>query len=401
MKANILIVDDIQSNLDTLNFMIDDIEFEDGISVNVIKAKSGNEALNLATKYNLALIILDIQMPEMDGFEVARFLKKSIKTKDVPIMFLTAAYKSEEMRNYGLRVGAFDYFLKPIDPLLLVPKIKLYIHFYLLNSKLKDSNAILEEKIKEAIEKNSQIESKLYQAERLASIGEMIGNIAHQWRQPLAIISMWANNIVADVDMEEVENENLRKYSNNIVEQTKRLSQTIEDFRGFFAPNKEKNKFLLEKSIEKIITLLSASFKAHNIEIIKDIEDIQITALENELIQSILNIMKNAKDVLLTLAKDKKRLIFIKTYQKQNIAVIEIKDSGEGISEEIIKKIFEPYFTTKHKFQGTGVGLYMVESIVTKHLGGKISVQNLEYEYEDKKYKGAKFIIEIPTGNKQ
>jgi len=397
MNVNILIVDDNHANLKTLDFLIDDINFEADINVYILSADNGKDALSIAIKNKIALIILDIQMPLMDGFEVATYLKKTSKTKNIPIIFLTAAFKSQEMQDRGLHLGAVDYLLKPIDSLILVPKIKHYIDFYVTTNKLKDINKKLEEKIKIAIKENSTITARLHQSEKLAAMGEMIGNIAHQWRQPIAIISMWANNIIADIDMDEIENENLKKYATKINEQTKHLSQTIDDFRNFFTPNKEKTLFTLKNSIDKTMNLLTAAFKTHNIKVIEDIEDIKITALENELTQALLNIIKNAKDVLITLDKDEKKLLFINIYQKNDNILIEIKDNGGGISENIIDKVFEPYFTTKHKSQGTGIGLYMTQSIITRDFFGTISVENITYIYENQSYNGAKFTVKIPN----
>jgi len=332
----------------------------------------------------------------MDGFEVASYLKKSSKTKKIPIIFLTAAFKSEEMREKGLHLGAVDYLHKPIDPIIFIPKIIHYIEFYVTTHELMIINMELEQKVKDAVEQNSIIEAKLHQSEKLASMGEMISNIAHQWRQPISIISMWANNILVDVDMDEVDNNTLKEYANNINEQTKHLSQTIEDFRNFFAPNKEKNTFFLQDSINKTMSLLTASFKTHSIELIENIEDIKITALENELTQAILNIIKNAKDILTTLEKDVRRLIFINIFKKENNAIIEIIDNGGGVNKDIADKVFEPYFTTKHKSQGTGIGLYMTETIITKHLHSEVNIKNIVYEYENKKYIGALFKIVLP-----
>ncbi|MEA2099924.1 MAG: hybrid sensor histidine kinase/response regulator [Campylobacterota bacterium] len=401
MNVNILIVDDNHDNLKTLNFLIDSIGFKEDTVVDVIKADSGKKALDIAIKEELSLIILDIQMPQMDGFEVATYLQKTSKTKDIPIIFLTAAFKSQEMRDRGLHIGAVDYLLKPIDSRILIPKIKHYIDYYITTNELININRELELKIKNAVLKNSVIESQLHQSEKLAAMGEMIGNIAHQWRQPIAIISMWANNIIADIDMDDVENESLRKYVEKINEQTRHLSQTIDDFRNFFTPNKEKNKFTLKESIDKTMNLLSAAFKTHNIELIEDIKDIEIVALENELTQAILNILKNAKDILITLPKKEKRLLFINIYKKNDNAVIEVVDNGGGVPEDIIDKVFEPYFTTKHKSQGTGIGLYMSQSIITRDFLGTISIENVEYIYEKQEYKGAKFVITLPIEEKE
>ena len=262
--------------------------------------------------------------------------------------------------------------------------------------KLKHLNENLKITVENEVKKNQEKDRLLFQQSKMASMGEMIGNIAHQWRQPIAVISMWANNIIVDVEMGEIDDESFKKYAHNINEQTKHLSQTIDDFRNFFTPTKEKTTFMIENSLDKTMNLLLASFKTHNIEIIKEIEDTELNAFENELTQAILNILKNAKDILITLNKESKKLIFINIYKKSHYAVIEIIDNGGGVSDDIIDKIFEPYFTTKHKSQGTGIGLYMTEAIITKHLNGEISVENYSYEYKNENYTGAKFIIQLP-----
>jgi len=400
MEINILIVDDNYDNLKTLGFLIESIKFEKENNINVIKADNGQTALDIAIKKELALIILDIQMPQMNGFEVATYLQKTSKTKNIPIIFLTAAFKSQKMRDRGLHIGAVDYLFKPIDMTILTPKIKHYIDFFVITHELIDINKQLELKVKKAIEENSLIETRLHQSEKLAAMGEMIGNIAHQWRQPIAIISMWANNIIADVDIDEVDNKTLKNYAQKINEQTKHLSQTIDDFRNFFSPNKESITFILENSIDKTINLLSASFQTHNIKIIKDIKYIEIFAVENELTQVVLNLFKNSKDILITLPREEKKLIFINGYQENNNVILEIIDNGGGVDNKIIDKIFEPYFTTKDKSQGTGIGLYMAQSIIVRDFSGTLFIENVDYIYEDKNYSGAKFIIKIPLKNK-
>ncbi len=262
-------------------------------------------------------------------------------------------------------------------------------------AQLKLLNKTLASKIRQEVKKNQEKDRILFQQSKMASMGEMIGNIAHQWRQPISIISMWANNIIVDIDMEEIDEKNLRIYADNINKQTLYLSQTIDDFRKFFIPNREKSRFTLKKTIDKTIKLLTASFKRYNIEVIMEIEEIEIEALENELTQAILNIIKNAKDILEILPRESEKLIFIKIYHKKDEVTIKIKDNGGGIKKEIINKVFEPYFTTKHKSLGTGIGLYMTQSIITKHLNGEIYVHNVEYEYCNQKYKGAEFIIKL------
>ena len=395
MKASILIVDDNQANLDTLRYLIDDIEFNKNVQIEVIEAKSGNEALSLALKHDFALIILDIQMPVMDGFEVAKYLKKSSKTKDVPIAFLTAAYKSQQMREYGLHLGAFDYFLKPIDPLILVPKIKLYVNFYTITNELKDTNAGLEKKVQEGIEKNQKMEQKLFQAEKLSSMGEMIGNIAHQWRQPLSVISTAATGIKAQKEYEMLTDEFLLDSLDTINDTAQYLSKTIDDFKNFIkGDEKSKKEFNLLSDINKCLEIESSIIKQNDINMVLNVpEDISLWGFPNALVQCLVNLINNAKDALLKLDE---RYIFIDASEDETDVTLRIKDNGGGIEDQIMDKVFEPYFTTKDKAQGTGLGLYMTYAIITGALNGMISVQNSEYSYNGKDYKGAEFIIKLP-----
>ena len=396
MDIKILTVDDNQANLDTLRFLINDIDFEDDVNLEVIEATNGNDALSIALKKNIALIILDIQMPIMDGFEVAKYLKKSSKTKDIPIVFLTAAFKSEEMREYGLHLGAFDYFLKPIDPLILVPKIKLYIHLYSITNELKNSNKILEQKIKDAIEQNSKMEAQLYEAEKLSSMGEMIGNIAHQWRQPLSVISTAATGVLVQHEFNMLKDSMLIESMETIDKNAQYLSKTIDDFRDFIkGDSDEKVVFNLKEEIEKCLDIENPILKQNNMEVILDLdESIEINSFPNGLVQSLINIINNSKDAL----KEKKeeKYIFITTKKNDKDIDIIIKDNGGGIPENIINKVFEPYFTTKHQSQGTGLGLHMTYNIIKDGLNGSISVKNTEYNYNGLDCKGAVFTIKLP-----
>ena len=151
---------------------------------------------------------------------------------------------------------------------------------------------------------------------------------------------------------------------------------------------------MISNVIDKALSIVSSQFVAKDIEIIKNIEDISIVSLENELIQVFLNILNNSKDILLKL-EGEKRLIFINAYMKNKEIIIEIKDNAKGINEEIIDRIFEPYFTTKHQSQGTGIGLYMCQNIVKNHLNGTLSVCNEDYMYKGILCRGAKFTIRI------
>ena len=242
----------------------------------------------------------------------------------------------------------------------------------------------------------AQKEDMLIQQSKMAAMGEMLANIAHQWRQPLSVISTISTSLVTQKEMEmpidiDYEIKNLNKINSN----TQYLSNTINDFKNFFNPDKDTNDFNIKEIFTKSLNLSNSKFVSLNIKIIENTNNIDIHGLENELIQVLMNILNNAKDALSN-SKIKNKLIFTDIFEKDSNAIIHIYDNGGGISESIIDKVFEPYFTTKHKAQGTGIGLYMSNEIITKHMNGQISVINKTFEYENTTYTGALFEITIP-----
>ena len=239
-------------------------------------------------------------------------------------------------------------------------------------------------------------EKLLVQQSKMAAMGEMLENIAHQWRQPLSMISTAATGVITQKEFgisTEKEDIEMLKTINNTVQH---LSQTINDFRDFFKPNKTKVVFSLKDAYFKTLNLVDSKFESLNIEVIEHIVDIKIDNLDTELIQVIMNILNNAKDVVET-KENQRRLIFVDIYKENNNAILKIKDNAGGVPSDIIDKIFDPYFTTKHKAQGTGIGLYMSQEMIVKHIGGNLTVQNEEFEFEGVPYLGACFTITIPN----
>ena len=222
----------------------------------------------------------------------------------------------------------------------------------------------------------------------MVSMGQMIENIAHQWRQPLSIITTSASGIKLKKQINDLDDEFLFTTLDSILNTSKYLSNTIDDFRYFFRPEKEKSDFYLEQCCSKTIELINPNFINQNIKIIYKIENIKVSGYETELIQVLINILNNSKDALLSLDNDEK-FIFIDIFKKDNKAIIEINDNAGGINEEIIDKVFEPYFTTKHQSQGTGIGLFMCREIIAKHMNGQIEISNATFEFNNKSYKGA------------
>ena len=252
-----------------------------------------------------------------------------------------------------------------------------------------------EESLKQQIVQNQQKDKILNEQSKMAAMGEMIGNIAHQWRQPLSAISTAATGIIIQKEYNMFEEDKLVKTCSIINDNAQYLSRTIDDFKNFIKGDRTKKIFNLNNNIESFLHLVDSSIKNNQIKIILDLqEDIQIDGYENELIQCLINIFNNAKDAL----KEKnigERLIFISTYINEDKTIIKIKDNAGGIQPEVLPHVFEAYFTTKHKSQGTGLGLNMTYNLIVNGMSGNIEVKNITYEYEGNNYSGAEFFISL------
>ena len=281
---------------------------------------------------------------------------------------------------------------------ILTTFILLLITFFISNL-IEKKFKLYKTNIQHHIEKNQKQNQLLAQKSKLAAMGEMMENIAHQWRQPLSLITSAASAIKLHKSIDKLDDNFLESSLDSINNSAFHLSQTIEDFRDFFKPDKEKTVFTLKSSIEKTHKLLSSQFLEKEITIVENIEDISIENFERELLQVLLNILNNAKDAfsLNSELTEKEKYIFINIYKTEKNVVIQIKDNAGGIKDDVINRVFEPYFTTKHKSQGTGIGLYMSQEIISKHMNGTITVSNTKYEYQNSLYKGALFTIKIPS----
>jgi two-component system sensor histidine kinase EvgS len=229
----------------------------------------------------------------------------------------------------------------------------------------------------------------LIQKEKLASLGEMIGNIAHQWRQPLNVISTSISSMKLKYMFGETINEkDMEEYSKTILDSCFYLSDTIDTFRDFIKDDKEKKMARIDKVFDDTISIVDATLHHHGISISKNIQDnIELYFYVGEFEQVIINILNNAKDILIQNNIEEPQ-IYIDVKKSKNKLIVTIEDNGGGVPKDIISHIFEPYFTTKHKSKGTGLGLHMSYRIVTQSLNGNIYVKNTD--------QGAKFFIEIP-----
>jgi len=241
---------------------------------------------------------------------------------------------------------------------------------------LKNLNTSLEQKVQEAVEQIKEKEKALYQQSRLAQMGEMISMIAHQWRQPLSAISATSSALNLKAKLGKADKDTIEQMTEKISDYSQHLSQTIDDFRDFFKPTKGKGTVDLNELLKSVLTIAEVSLIKRDIKIIKELGQIEpFSSYSNELKQVILNLIKNAEDVLVE-NKISNPIIRLCTCQEGDNVVFKIRDNGGGISEDIIDKIFDPYFSTKTEKNGTGLGLYMSKIIIEDHCKGKLDVKN-------------------------
>jgi signal transduction histidine kinase len=263
--------------------------------------------------------------------------------------------------------------------------------------ELQELNSTLEIRIQEELAKNRDKDKQMIQQSRFAALGEMIGNIAHQWRQPLSAISSTASGTEVQMELGLASNDDIKKSLGDIKGYVEFLTQTIEDFRGFFKEDKNIVEFNICDVLQKSLSITSATYKDNSIEVIIDTQVNPLISLgmPSELSQVFLNVLNNARDATIE-NKVKEKYVHIHSEQTETDNIIYIQDNAGGIPEHIMEKIFDPYFTTKHQSQGTGIGLYMSKDIVEKNMNGKISVENITQTFDDITYTGACFKISIP-----
>lgn len=243
----------------------------------------------------------------------------------------------------------------------------------------------MEKKIKKEVENSRKKDTLMFQQARLASMGEMIANIAHQWRQPLASILMIIQGIQSKMELGKLTHEMINEKVINALRLAENMSGTLENFQNFFKPTKAKESFTLKSCIEHSLALSKYILEQHKIDVyIKISESIKLHTYYNELSHVFLNIIANAEDAL-SLTKGKK-FIEIVAKEVNDKIYIYITDNGGGIKADVLPHIFEPYFTTKYKSKGTGLGLYMSQQIIEKHMQGTIRCKNVCYTITNIKY---------------
>jgi len=414
----------------------------------VCQAQNGTRALELLLESRPDLVISDILMPEMDGFELCRRIRALGELKGTPIILLTHLNDPEDVLR-SLEAGANYFVSKPYSNRLLISRIakvlsgkqslqaesesegeiryhnnsyrisatraqtiELLLATYelaaernqellLAKQSLSTMNRELEKRVQErtsaltqetaerlqAMEELRKKDEVLMQQSRQAAMGEMIGNIAHQWRQPLNAVGLLVQDLTLSYEYGNFSKEYLDSSSKKIMQLVRHMSQTIDDFRNFFTPDRETSVFDLAGAVHKALALVQGSLNDKGIQVEVNAQDAPaITGHPNEFSQVLLNIINNAVDAFVEKRSAAPRLI-VEIKEENGKAVVAIADNAGGIAEEIIGRVFEPYFTTKEQGKGTGIGLFMAKNIVEKSMKGSITVRNTGA--------GAEFRIEV------
>ncbi|WP_096259793.1 sensor histidine kinase [Lebetimonas natsushimae] len=333
----------------------------------------------LYSDFSQAKTIYDIY-----GYPVVDLIKKDhgFISDDIYVMNINNNYKIVFLQNKKL-IKETSNISKKLAIIMIILSVFVAVPLGVFFSKpLYNYYSELDKKINEEVQKVKENEQLLMQQSKLAALGEMLGNIAHQWRHPLTHLSLLIQNLEIAYKKNRIDEKYIENFKHKAMKQIEYMSKTIDDFRNFFKEDKEKTDFIVNESVKEVLFLLDGRLKNYNIdvEIIEEGEK-TIYGFKNEFLQVIMNIINNAIDVL-NERNIKNKKIWIKIGN-----VIEIEDNAGGIRKEIIDKIFEPYFTTKFQSQGTGIGLYMSKIIITKHFNGNL------YAYNSKN--GAVFVIKV------
>lgn len=254
-------------------------------------------------------------------------------------------------------------------------------------SQLAELNLSLEQRVAATVSELREKDRILIQQSRLAAMGEMINNIAHQWRQPLNVLALLAQKMRLCYDMGSFTPEFLHESVNKSMDLINHLSRTIDDFRNFFEPDKEKTEFMIHEVVARTISLVEDNFSHLQIHIdFHGSATPAVIGFPNEYSQVLLNILMNARDALVEHQPDK-AIVAITIATEGDWSVVTISDNGGGMDDGVMGKIFDPYFTTKGPDRGTGLGLYMSKTIIEKNMNGRLTARNTA--------DGAEFRIEI------
>jgi len=382
-KEKILVIDDSKFVCKQIKTILEPRNYEVTFTYN---AKEGLVALHQG-EYDL--LILDMELPDLHGLEVLRLIRKENRFLNLAIVVLSGFYTAEVVRD-ALKNGANDFLKKPFIFEEFILKIDLWLDYFKKEKALKQKtqqlqefNKNLEGMVEQKVALLREKDKMLLQQSRHAQMGEMIAMIAHQWRQPLNIVGASVAALEQKVKLDKLDKTQFEVITQKIKHYLEYLSSTIDDFRNFFQPETKKSVTDFKQITSKALLLIKSSLEENDIAYVVEVKKLEpVLVYENEFIQVVLNLIKNAEDVLLERdIKDPKIIIRIEG------TTLKVIDNAGGIPKEVFDQIFNPYFTTKHERNGTGLGLYMSKLIVEEHSFGRLYAKNTK--------EGAMFVIEL------
>jgi signal transduction histidine kinase len=402
---NILIVDDREENLFTLEQTLK------GNEATFIRALSGNDALMAALNYDFAVAIIDIQMPEMDGYELAECLRGDRRTQSLPILFVSAVHSDEYHIFKGYEAGAVDFLRKPYDRNILESKVRIFLDLYqqrveleqevmarkeaekslqALNENLENLVAERTDALQAKTEEAQMMSTQLWQSSKLATMGELNASIAHELANPLQIIGLYIESLMEEFADNELAVEELGTVQKELDRMSNLVANLLESSRQHV---QQISTIAISEEIESTLNLVQSYLKNRRIEVQTEFAEglPKILADRHQLRQVFLNLITNAADAMegggtLTVRAD-----VIEESDPPQIS-IELEDDGPGIPADILPKIVESFFTTKPVGKGTGLGLPICRRIIEEYHHGK-------FEIDSEIGRGTTFNITLPLQN--
>ncbi len=396
-EEKILLVDDQESVRTMLSRVLKYHNFA------TYTADGGKMALEMMAEERFDVVVTDYKMPGMNGMELIEKIKELYPETEVLIM---TAYASVDGVVSALRAGAFDFLLKPFNLELVLSSVQRALQKKRLEEQLKNYQESLEEMVEQRTAEIHKLNQKLehriatevaksrekdhliLRQYRYAAMGEMMSNIAHQWRQPLAALGLIIDDIKDAFRFGELDEQYIDLCVQNSRQITSQLSKTIDEFRTFFKSDSNQHHFSLNQSIKKVLSLVESTLEDKEIKLELNLsEEISIYGYPGDFEQALMNIVDNSRDALLSRWVSFPGILISCRKSDKKVSIF-VRDNAGGVDEEIAHKIFEPYFTTKDQGKGIGVGLYMAKTVIEKNMNGRLDFCNTE--------EGAEFRIDLP-----
>ena len=370
-RPSVLIVDDVEANTIALETLLSDLDCD------VVTARNGSDALRALLKRQFALMLLDVQMPEMDGYEVARHARSNRSTREVPVIFLTAANETEDRLLRGYGSGAVDFLFKPVNPVVLRSKVRIFLELFESRAEIARRKQELEGAYREL--KNTQ--AQLVQSAKMASLGQLVAGVAHEINNPLTFALshlVTARRCLREVapELATLSEEGTRTWqrANDRLQEMnvglERVRDLVVKLRTFSRLDEgEWKRVSMRENIEAVLTIFNPRIEGRVHVDITFAEPEEIECYPGPLNQAVTNLVANTLDAM----EGVEGRLTIFAGARGGFYEISIRDNGAGLPEANRERLFEPFFTTKPAGAGTGLGLSITYGIVTKH-GGEIEL---------------------------